>query len=89
MLECNKCKSWTHYSCTALPLYQLYSLVTTSRRFTCEKCIDIPEDFINKFDSLTSRKKCVTQNVNIIEELSRFESSVVTAIKQANSEKRE
>lgn len=46
-IECCSCKSWSHFSCTKLPRYQLFVFVSTSRKFTCEKCVEIPEDFFS------------------------------------------
>lgn len=37
-MECADCKAWVHYRCTKLPLYQLLTLATTKRPYTCEKC---------------------------------------------------
>lgn len=37
-IQCEECKTWVHYLCTGLPLYQLLCLAHTHRRFTCEKC---------------------------------------------------
>ena len=37
-IQCEECKMWIHYNCTALPLYQLLCLARTNRKFSCEKC---------------------------------------------------
>ena len=37
-LECFDCKMSIHYNCTNLPLYQLYFLGKSTRRYTCESC---------------------------------------------------
>lgn len=37
-IQCADCRSWIHYRCTKLPLYQLLTLATTNRSYTCEKC---------------------------------------------------
>lgn len=40
MLECSKCSGWIHYTCAELSQYQLYTLITSSRKFTC-----VPSDY--------------------------------------------
>ena len=44
MIQCKTCQGWTHYACTDLPTYQLYILVTTSRKYTCKQCVNVPTD---------------------------------------------
>ena len=38
-LECFDCKNSVHYNCTRLPMYQIFLLAKTSRRYTCEPCM--------------------------------------------------
>ena len=45
MIQCSNCKLWLHYFCTQLPAYQLYSLVSTARKYTCNTCVHVPEEF--------------------------------------------
>lgn len=63
MIMCNSCKGWTHYKCTKLPIYQVYLLVSTSRRYTCEKCVNIPNDFKKEWNSInpTTQKSVETR----------------------------
>ena len=42
-IQCSECKSTCHYLCTRLPRYQLYGLHNTHRKYSCEKCLKIPE----------------------------------------------
>lgn len=49
MLNCYDCKGWIHFTCTKLPSYQLYSLIKTKRRYSCETCIEVPASFSLKF----------------------------------------
>ena len=44
-IQCSECKSTCHYLCTRLPRYQLYALHNTHRKYSCEKCLKIPESF--------------------------------------------
>ena len=37
-IQCEECKNWIHYTCSALPLYLLLCLARTTRKYTCEKC---------------------------------------------------
>ena len=37
-IQCEDCKNWIHYTCSALPLYLLLCLARTKRKYTCEKC---------------------------------------------------
>jgi hypothetical protein len=50
MIHCSKCQQWTHYKCTLLPAYQLYMFVSTTRKFTCEMCSNVPIRFKQKWD---------------------------------------
>lgn len=45
MIQCKKCNSWLHYSCTELPKYQIFLFHSTVRKFECEKCTVVPCDF--------------------------------------------
>lgn len=37
-IQCEECKHWVHYVCSALPVYILLCLARTNRKYTCEKC---------------------------------------------------
>ena len=56
MIECSKCKKWTHFPCTQLPIYQLYVLVNSARKYTCEKCANVPSEFKEKWTSTDVNK---------------------------------
>ena len=45
MLQCLNCKHSIHYECTRWPKYTLASLEKLERRYSCEECVDIPEEF--------------------------------------------
>ena len=45
MIQCNSCKHWIHLACTNLPRYQLFIYSTTGRKFQCELCTTVPEEF--------------------------------------------
>ena len=85
MIQCNKCQGWTHYLCTKLPIYQLYLLVHTSRRYTCEKCSNVTPAFREKWASkLETEKDHPTQNSGNIDKtqeiVSRIDNSIVDTI---------
>jgi len=40
-IQCNTCTTWYHFRCTHLPNYQLYIYNTTSRKYTCQKCVEM------------------------------------------------
>ncbi|CAG2206202.1 unnamed protein product [Mytilus edulis] len=67
MIMCNSCKSWTHYICTELPMYQLYKLTSTSRKYTFSKCTVIPDEFREqwKLNLLPSLDKQKPENIKI------------------------
>ena len=44
-IQCQDCKEWVHYICTKLPPYQLYLYETTQRRYTCEICTEMDDDY--------------------------------------------
>ena len=49
VIQCSDCKVWCHYQCTRLPLYQIYIYDLTSRKYTCEQCVEVPEDVIAEY----------------------------------------
>ena len=54
MIMCTNCKSWAHFVCTELPLYQLYLLTSTSRKYTCAQCTIVPQKIKENGDSRLS-----------------------------------
>ena len=98
MIQCSKCEMWTHYECTKLPIYQLYLLTSTKRRYDCEKCTTVPESFKQKWqndyhDDITVRKTehetsndtCSAESDKTMKILQRIENSVVEAITQTHA----
>ena len=57
MIQCSKCEGWLHYWCTRLPSYQLHLLCNTSRKFQCELCTVVPEEFAVRSRSMKSSKQ--------------------------------
>ena len=45
MIMCHTCKLWQHYECTALPRYQIYALTSSTRKYECMNCVDVPDSF--------------------------------------------
>lgn len=94
MITCNSCNKWTHYSCTNLPPYILFTLSSTQRKYTCRKCVVIPEDFIQKLENnknaSTTNASCQTSIDNqpdgsyLDSVASRFQESLVTSINTLN-----
>ena len=62
ILQCSKCCEWVHYKCSELPIYMLYSLVHSKRKFTCVKCVHVTEEWlaINKDLKLERTYKTVS-----------------------------
>ncbi|CAC5375929.1 Sodium- and chloride-dependent neutral and basic amino acid transporter B(0+),Sodium- and chloride-dependent taurine transporter,Sodium-dependent noradrenaline transporter,Sodium-dependent proline transporter,Sodium-and chloride-dependent glycine transporter 1,Creatine transporter,Sodium- and chloride-dependent GABA transporter 3,Sodium- and chloride-dependent betaine transporter,Sodium- and chloride-dependent GABA transporter 2,Sodium-dependent dopamine transporter,Sodium- and chloride-dependent GABA tran len=81
MIMCNSCKSWTHYICTELPMYQLYTLTSTSRKYTCSKCTVIPHDFKEQWELklLPSLGKPKPENINIGDE---YHQNLITNLEE-------
>ncbi|CAG2223371.1 unnamed protein product [Mytilus edulis] len=89
MILCSKCTKWTHYKCTCLPSYQLFILTTSSRKYTCESCSKVPQQFKDKWKPIKSNNiqnvntenctKCTNKD-DTLEIVSRIEQSVVQAI---------
>ena len=49
MIQCSICHQWLHFSSTKLPAYQVKIFISTQRKFTCENCVDQPnEELQNK-----------------------------------------
>ncbi|XP_071177865.1 uncharacterized protein [Mytilus edulis] len=94
MITCNSCNKWIHYSCTNLPPYILFTLSSTQRKYTCRKCVVIPEDFIQKLENnknaSTTNASCQTSIDNqpdgsyLDSVASRFQESLVTSINTLN-----
>ena len=55
VIQCSDCKVWCHYQCTRLPLYQIYIYDLTSRKYTCEQCVEVPEDVKAEYRSILSQ----------------------------------
>lgn len=51
-IECMDCKRSVHYLCTKLPPYQLFLYETTNRKFMCELCSEMDQDFNTRWKSL-------------------------------------
>ena len=85
MIQCNKCSEWTHYECTLLPAYQIHLLVTTSRRYTCEACSNVPIEFKNKWSHISIPVTNSTKTTEITHEIvNRIEKSVIAAITETH-----
>ena len=91
MIQCHECNSWTHYLCSKLPVYQLFTLVNSSRRYTCELCAKVTKPFKDKWEAKLSTvphkkseaensEKAELQKEETLEIVKRIENSVVTAI---------
>ena len=95
MISCTDCRVWIHFECTELPLYQLYSLVSTKRKFTCEKCSKIPDDFLSKFQEIHmhhERKPTYADtgtNTNHILQTSNIGTNTMDILQTPNNEKQE
>ena len=59
-IPCSECKSMCHYSCTRLPRYQLYALQNTHRKYSCEKCLKIPDSFATEIEDEVSLRTRMT-----------------------------
>ncbi|CAC5375858.1 unnamed protein product [Mytilus coruscus] len=81
MIMCNSWKSWTHYICTELPMYQLYTLTSTSRKYTCSKCTVILYDFREQWELklLPSLGKPKPENINVGDE---YHQNLITNLEE-------
>ena len=50
-IQCQDCKTWIHYKCSKLPPYQLFLYESTQRKYTCEFCAEMDEDFNKEYNS--------------------------------------
>ncbi len=46
VLKCSVCANYVHFSCTDLPAYMLFSLSSSSKKYTCSLCTKTPEHFL-------------------------------------------
>ena len=58
VIQCVSCKKWCHFKCTKLPSYQLYLFDNTSRNFTCEICVSVPDTFLDNLVATGSLAEC-------------------------------
>ena len=96
MIQCSKCSEWTHYECTNLPAYQLHLSITTTRRYTCEVCSNIPLEFNQKgepviLSNITSENTTQEEHVcnkksieSTLEIVNCIEKSVISAITETH-----
>ena len=56
VIQCNDCKSWCHYKCTRLSLYQLYIYDLSNRKYSCENCVEVPDSLIIQYSDLEKNK---------------------------------
>jgi hypothetical protein len=95
MIQCHECNSWTHYLCSKLSVYQLFTLVNSSRRYTCELCAKVTKPFKDKWEAKLStvphektetenREKVELQKEETLEIVKRIENGVVTAITKSH-----
>ena len=78
MLQCSSCYEWVHFKCSELPIYMLYSLVNSKRKFTCVNCVDITDEWLAVNEDLQTGKIFDTVDVqtedNIKEECDNLKS---------------
>jgi len=63
MIQCGSCKGWVHFDCSTLPDYILYTLTTSTRKYTCKKCVVIPTNFSytqEKVSKLKTDTSCIS-----------------------------
>ena len=82
MIECSKCKKYTHYLCTHLPVYQLYVLINSARKYTCEQCANVPAEFSDKWKLLGNEQNKTADNIDnkTLEFVSRMEKTVTQTL---------
>ena len=96
IIQCSKCSEWTHYECTNLPAYQLHLLITTTQRYTCEVCSNVPLEFKQKgepviLSNITSENTTQEEHVcnkksieSTLEIVNCIEKSVISAITETH-----
>ena len=57
VLQCSICKALCHWACTKLPLYQLYMYELSSRKYSFESCVEIPESVRLEYASISDSKE--------------------------------
>ncbi len=63
VFECSKCKKLTHYHCTKLPAYAIYSLKSSKRQYVCATCSDPPDEYVKVYDTTEDEEKVTTKEV--------------------------
>ena len=69
VLKCDKCKCLVHFQCTQLPIYMLYTLSASTKKYVCEGCAEIPENFIINNVSPSENNKNTTNTTEFINPL--------------------
>ena len=59
-IQCGDCRTWYHYGCSKLPVYQLYIFEVSQRRYSCENYSMMDDDFLKKCKSETPRLSTTT-----------------------------
>ena len=72
-LYCHKCNKLTHFKCASLPKYVLYDLTTSSKRYTCEYCVNTPGSFLQSI-TWGSSSSTVGIHTNLTELLQKEEN---------------
>ena len=58
MVKCNKCKKWSHFTCSEMPAYHLTILSRSKRHFTCEICIKSTlGEYVEEIEEYLKREK--------------------------------
>ena len=93
-IKCTKCKRLVHFACTNLPIYQLRLFFTKSyREFICVSCVEIPEEFKEKFErqetnTVATLKREIHACESIIMVQRENESKLISGIKQMKEKER-
>ncbi len=78
VFECSKCKKLTHFDCTRLPAYAIFSLKSSKRQYVCAACSNPPEEYVKLYDIVEDEEKATTKEVisDVFSEIKRVGDAV-------------
>ena len=84
-MQCFNCKHWIHYECTRFPKHTLAILENSQWRYSCEECVDIPEEFWEEdisLDLAAGKRTYEEPNTEEIENKRRYEVIIENLTKE-------
>lgn len=78
VFDCSKCPQLTHFTCSKLPAYAIYSIKSSKRQYVCASCSCPPAEYVQLYDQVKDEEKTTTKEVisDVFAEIKRVGDSV-------------